>query len=218
MADPPIAPKLAKGAIVAFNLPVPTPKVIPFQYNPENLSRSLEAQTAGGEEGAAAESTRLAGAPIETIKLECELDATDRLEKGEETAAEMGIYPQLAILETLLYPSSAVVIANTILLSLGTIEILPTQGPFTLLIWGAKRILPVRITEFSVTEEAFDTSLNPIRAKVSRGLRVLSYSDLDRAHPGYYLFLAHQVVKETMAGIAGVDTLEAVVGGDVKLV
>jgi hypothetical protein len=49
--------------------------------------------------------------------------------------------------------------------------------------------------------------LNPIRAKVSLELRVLSYSDFSVTHPGYAVFLAHQVVKETMAVIGSVGNI-----------
>jgi hypothetical protein len=108
-------------------------------------------------------------------------------------------------------------IANTVLLALGTLEVVPPVGPFTLLVWGPKRVLPVRLTEFSVTEELHDPALNPIRAKVSLSLRVLSYNDLSITHPGYHVFLTHQIVKETMATIGSVGSLGAVLGGDVKL-
>lgn len=202
----PRSPRLLKGALVSFDLPNPKPAVIVFQYNPDTLSRTLEAQT-GGE---GADALRIKGAPVETIKLDIELDATDQLEQG---AAATGLHPQLAALEVLIYPKSALVIANTALLNAGTIEILPPQAPFTLFIWGPKRVLPVRLTEFSITEEAYDPQLNPIRAKVSLGLRVLSYNDLPAAHPGYHLFLAHQIVKETMAAIARTGSLDAAGAG-----
>jgi hypothetical protein len=218
MPASPITPRLLKGALISLNLPDPTPSVIPFQYNPETLTRSLEAQTAGGEGADRSEALRLKGAPVETIKLEVELDATDQLELGDPTATSSGIYPQLSALEMLIYPASAVVIANTILLALGTIEVLPPSGPFTLFVWGPKRVLPVRVQEFSITEEAYDTNLNPIRAKVSLGLRVLSYNDLPVTNPGYHLFLAHQVVKETLAKIGTVNSLGAVLKGDLKLI
>jgi hypothetical protein len=117
----------------------------------------------------------------------------------------------------ILYPKSSLVIANTVLAALGTLEIVPPEGPFTLFIWGAKRVLPVRLTDFSVTEEAYDTNLNPIRAKVTLGLRVLSYSDLNLTHPGYALFLAHQVVKETMASIATINSLSTTGAGGVQI-
>ena len=80
------------------------------------------------------------------------------------------------------------------------------------------RILPVRVEEFSITEEAHDTALNPIRAKVSLGLRVLSYNDLSITNPGYYMFLAHQVLKETMAAIGTVQNVNSVAGGNIKLI
>jgi hypothetical protein len=41
------------------------------------------------------------------------------------------------------------------------------QAPLALFVWSQHRILPVRVTDFSITEEAFDPALNPIRAKVS---------------------------------------------------
>ena len=76
---------------------------------------------------------------------------------------------------------------------------------------------PVRITSFSITEEAYDANLNPVRAKVSLGLRVLSYNDLSLTNPGYYMFLAHQVVKETMANIGSINDISAVMGSNVNL-
>lgn len=216
MATFPDSPRLLKGALVGLDPFNPIPSVIAFQYNPETLTRSIKARAMGGE-GAKAEVMRLSGAPEEDITLDVEIDATDRLEKAEETAVSMGIYPQLSALEMLLYPKSALVIANTALMAAGTIEIVPPAGPFTLFIWGVKRILPVRLTNFSITEEAHDVNLNPVRAKVSLGLRVLSYSDLPLSHPGYHMFLAHQVVKEAMAAAGGISNLSAVAGSDIKL-
>ena len=210
-------PKPLKGALVALRLPDPTPQVITFQYNPPSLSRSLEAQSQGSGEGGGSDAFRLTGAPIETIKVDAELDATDQLETGSATAAELGLHPQLAMLELLVYPSSALVIANTILLAVGTIEVIPPQAPIVLFIWGSKRILPVRITEFSVTEEEFDPRLNPIRAKVSLGMRVLSYNDLARTSPLYHLFLAHHVTKEAIAKVGQAQSLSSVIGGQTAI-
>lgn len=206
------APLPLKGALVAFRLPNPSPQVIAFQYNPQTLSRTLEVQSQASGEGGLGDVFRLTGAPVETIKLEAEIDAVDQLDAGSETAAEMGIHPQLAALELLLYPTVTHVVANTVLLTLGTIEVIPSQTPFVLFVWGRKRVVPVRISEFSVTEEMFDSTLNPIRAKVSLGLRVLSYNDLSRTHPGYSLFLAHQATKEAMARTAPTSGLAAVAG------
>lgn len=214
----PGSPRLLKGAIVGIDLPNPLASVIVFQYNPDTLTRTLDAQTAGGEGGDRSEALRLKGAPVENISLEVEIDATDQLERAEGTAVSMGVYPQLSALEMLIYPKSSLVLANTVLLAAGTIEVIPPTAPFTLFVWGPKRVLPVRLTNFSITEEAYDTNLNPIRARVSLGLRVLSYNDLPTIHPGYSLFLSHQVVKEAMATIGTVNDLSAVAGGNIQLV
>jgi hypothetical protein len=111
----------------------------------------------------------------------------------------MGIYPQLSALEMLIYPKSKWVIDTTNRLQQGEMEILPPKAPPTFLVWGKWRVLPVRLTSFSITEQMYDSNLNPIRAEVSLGLRVLSYNDLLPDDPSYALFLAHQAAKEVMA-------------------
>ena len=210
------SPRLVKGALVGIDLFNPVSSVIIFQYNPEKVTRSIQPQ-GSGDNGARAEALRLRGAPIETIKMDVEIDATDQLEKGDGQTGSLGIYPQLSALEMLAYPKSLLVIANTVLMALGTLEILPPIGPFTVLVWGWKRVVPVKLTEFTISEELHDDRLNPIQAKVSLGLRVLSYNDLSLTNPGYYLFLAHQVTKEVMATMASIGDIKAVAGGDVKL-
>ena len=205
----PGSPRVMKGAIIGVDPINPYTSIITFQYNPDTLRRTLEAQAAGATQTtstvARSEALRLGGAPVENITLDIEVDATDQLASGNPTAAGMGVYPQLSALEMLLYPKSSLVIANTILALTGSIELIPPEAPLTLFIWGPKRVLPVRLTTFSITEEAYDVDLNPIRASVNLGLRVLSYSDLSLTHPGYYLFLAHQVTKEVMAMIGSLN-------------
>ncbi|MFQ5858556.1 MAG: hypothetical protein ACE5LU_23400, partial [Anaerolineae bacterium] len=205
------------GAIIGIDLLNPLASVIIFQYNPKSLTRKLDAQTAG-EDAARSEVLRLSGPPKETITInKLEIDATDQLEQAQATAVSMGIYPQLSALEMLLYPKSSLVIANTVLLAVGTIEVVPPEAPFTLFVWGAKRVLPVRITGFTITEQEYDPNLNPIRATVNLSMRVLTYNDFPVTHPGYALFLAHQVIKETMAVVGSVSNVGAVAGGNISL-
>jgi hypothetical protein len=83
MPDNPLNPRMLRGAIIAINLPNPLPRVIAFQYNPETLTRTLEAQMAGDENSDRAEALRLKGAPVETIKVDIEIDAADQLEAGD---------------------------------------------------------------------------------------------------------------------------------------
>ncbi len=217
MSTFPNSPRLQKGALVGLDPFNPLASVVVFQYNPETLTRTLTPQTAGGGGGgtsAPGEALRLTGPPQEEIKLDVVIDATDQLEKGDSVATQMGVYPQLSALEMLLYPKSALVIANEVLLQFGVIEVVPPAAPLTVLVWGAKRVVPVRLTSFSITEEMFDPNLNPIQAKVSLGLRVLNYRDLGLLSPGGALFMAHQVVKEVMATINTAATASAALGGN----
>jgi hypothetical protein len=215
-ASDPLGPRLLRGALVSVDTVVPVPRMVVFQYNPDSVTRSLTARTPNTE-GTRVTATRLAGAPRETIRMDVALDAADQLEKSDPVAMALGIYPQLSTLEMLLYPSSLEVIANTALIATGSVELLPSPAPLTLLIWGAKRTLPVRLTEFTITEQAHDATLNPIRASVALGLTVMSYEDFSITNPGYYVFLAHQVVKEGMAVLNTVTDATSVAGGNTKL-
>ncbi|HEX4962814.1 MAG TPA: hypothetical protein VF173_18405 [Thermoanaerobaculia bacterium] len=216
MSTFPGSPRLIKGALVGIDPFNPVASVILFQYNPETMTRSLESQI-GSDGGSRSEVLRLKGAPKETISVDIEFDATDQLEKADPQATSVGIYPRLSALEMLLYPKSSLVIANTVLLAVGTIEVIAPQAPLTLFVWGLKRIVPVVINSFSITEEAYDVNLNPIRAKVALSMRVLTYDDFPVTHPGYGIFLAHQAVKETMATLGSLDNLNAVASGDVRI-
>jgi len=158
-------------------------------------------QAIGGDGQDHSEALRLKGPAVETLKLEAEIDATDQLEQPEQnqTTTQLGIFPQLALLETLVYPTSAQLKANNARVDSGELEIIPMEAPLTLFIWSQVRVLPVRITEFSITEEAFDTALNPIRAKISLGMRVLSVDDLGFANKGGGLFMSYLQRKEQLA-------------------
>jgi hypothetical protein len=200
MSSFPGSPRLIKGGIVLINPESSAiEKIITLQYNPDTLTRTLQIRGAGGDQGNRSEALRLTGPPVETLKIEAEIDATDQMEVAESTTRQVGIQPQLAILETIVYPASSKLISNNSLAQAGTLEIAPNESSLTLFIWNKNRIIPVRITEFSITEEAFDVNLNPIRAKVSLGLRVLSVDDLGFSHKGGGLFMTYQQNKERLA-------------------
>lgn len=198
MTSSPNSPRLIKGALIGVDLFNPLASVVVFQYNPDTMTRRLEPRAAGGE-GEQGEAFRLAGAPKETITLSVEIDATDQLEDANPLALLSGIGPTLAALEMMLYPKSALVIANSILAAVGTIEVIPAEGPMILFVWGPTRVLPVRLTGLTITEEAYDTLLNPTRAKAELSLSVLGYNDLKITSPGNALFMVHQITKEALA-------------------
>jgi len=198
----PGSPRIIKGGLVLLDRDSgAVQRVITLQYNPDTLNRSLELQGAG-EGGDRLEALRLKGPPVETINLEAVIDATDQLEfpeSNEQTVAS-GIAHRLATLETLLYPNSTTLAEHHALAAQGRLEILSATQPLVLFVWGKHRIVPVRITSFSIVEEAFDTELNPIRAKVSLGLRVLSTNDLTYASTGGSLYRTYQQEKERLSG------------------
>ena len=200
MSSFPGSPRLLKGGIVLLEPDTPAVRrIVVLQYNPDTLTRTLQVQGAGAESGDRLEALRLKGPPVETIKLEAEIDATDQLEVADSTATQLGLYQQLAALETIVYPSSSQLRANNSQAQSGTLEIAPMEAALTLFIWSKNRILPVRLTDFSITEEAFDPNLNPIRAKVSLGMRVLSVNDLGFDHKGGNLFMTYLQQKEQFA-------------------
>lgn len=202
MSTFPNTPHILKGGIVLINPETSAiERIITLQYNPDTLTRSFQIKGVGGEGGNHSEALRLTGPPVETIKLEAEIDATDQLELAQRGSSitQVGIHPQLAALETIIYPKSAQIQLNNTLAQIGTIEIVPMETALTLFIWNANRIVPVRLTEFSITEEAFDVNLNPIRAKVSLGMRVLSVEDLGFDHRGSSLYMSYHQNKEKLA-------------------
>jgi hypothetical protein len=200
MSTFPNSPRLLKGGIVLIDPATSAVRrIIALQYNPDSVSRTLQAKGVAGEGGNRSEPLRLKGPPVETIKVEAEIDATDQLEIAEGTATQIGLHPQLAALELIVYPTSQQLQSNNSLALSGTLEIVPMEAPLTLFVWSIQRILPMRLSEFSVTEEAFDTALNPIRAKISLGMRVLSVDDLGFSHKGGSLFMSYLLAKEQLA-------------------
>jgi hypothetical protein len=206
MSASPISPRLVKGGIVTMDPDTSAVQsVIALQYNPDSLSRTLQIQAVpGGQDGVRVDALRLRGPAIETIKLEAELDATDQLEfpKKNPTTVQYGLHPQLAQLEMLVNPSVETLLSDDNMANNGTLEIIPLEQPLTLFVWSINRVVPVRLTDFSVTEEAFDTNLNPIRAKVSLGFRVLNVDDLGFDSPGGQMFMAYLTNKEQLASKA----------------
>jgi hypothetical protein len=215
MSTFPNSPKLIKGGVVLIDGETAQVKrIISLQYNPESLTRSLQPQA--GESADRSEVLRLKGPAVETIKLDAEIDAADQLEFPDENrvAVEHGIQPELAVLETLVHPTSSQLNRNNELAQSGTLEIIPMEAPLALFVWSKNRIVPVRVTDFSITEEAFDPALNPIRAKVSLGMRVLTVDDLGFQHKGGSLFMSYLQNKEQLAAKVAAGTFGALgIGG-----
>lgn len=203
------APRLAKAGLVQIDPESGAiGRIISLQYNAETLTRKLAVQ-AVDDDGDRSRALRIKGPPVETFTLDAALDATDQLEFPDRNpaATQAGLFPQIAAMEALVYPTSDQLRAQDAMASAGTLEIAPMETPLALFIWSRNRIVPVRITDLAITEEAFDPNLNPIRARLSLSLRALSVDDLGFAHRGGGLFMAYLAAKEALARKAPGATL-----------
>ncbi|KQS97454.1 hypothetical protein [Cellulomonas sp. Leaf395] len=207
MSSFPGSPRVMAGAIVAVEPTAPLARIAVFQYNPDEVTRSLRPRGPAAGAASASDALRVWGAATETVTMTIELDATDGLEAGDAITQVMGVAGRLAVLEMQLYPSTAQVIARTALTAAGVIEVLPPTGPLTVLVWGPGRVVPVRVDSLTIREQAFDTLLNPIRAAVDLSLTVLTYDDFSPTDVGFAMSLVHQVqqeVRATVGGLAGI--------------
>jgi Contractile injection system tube protein len=208
------SPRVIKGGLIVMSPGGGAVRnTIALQYNPDTLSRSYQVQGVGGDGGGErAQPFRLKGPAVESIKLDAEIDATDQLEFPgvNANAVSFGIAPQIAILEALVHPSTDELLQVATLTANGALEIIPPEAPLILFVWSKNRVAPVRLTDFSVTEEAFDPSLNPIRAKVTLGVRVLSTDDLGFGHRGGAIFMSYLKTRELLAQKAGQASLASI--------
>jgi len=207
----PRAPRMLRAGLVRLDpLAWTLIDVVLFQYNPDSLTRTFQPRAMSGEPGDRLEALRLTGPPHETIKFEAEIDAADQLEHPDLTQndpfASDGLLPTLATLERLITPSAAELQEVDALFDQGTFEVAPAEAPLTVLVWGVQRVVPVLVSSLSLTEEAFDPNLRPIRVRASFECKVLSSSDLPLQHLGGSLYIAHrQTVEQLGQLVASAD-------------
>lgn len=226
----------------------PVPNVILFQYNPESITRSLEvwSQSGNGSSSASNDTSHTAQPfdPPETFSLALELDATDALEKPEShpVAFISGVADRIAAMEMLLYPQVDSLLGGLLGSISGSLSVGASVGggsgiggglggslgqgqtvprgtvPVVLFVWGPGRIVPVRLTAFSVEEQAYSPSLYPIRAKVTIGLKILSPKDFPQCHRKFSEDLAIAAFnftrkqKEVLAAANMANTVESILG------
>ena len=161
-------------------------RVIPFRFNPEGLSRTVNVQ--GGErppsvesgQGAApspsGEAAAEGGAATvkESFTIRIRLDYADR-DPGLTTLDEQyGVSPEIAAIEELMYaaPSDAAASSD------GTEAVrAASPRPTVLLVWGRRNVVPVRIASLKIDESVYNTALNPVRAEIEASLEVLGEAE-----------------------------------------
>ena len=160
-------------------------RVIPFRFNPESLSRqlSVEQGEGGGNENASGDSAdsgteqgadASSGSLKESFNVLIRFDFAERVDGANSLPSELGIAPEIAALEDLLYP----IASETEAPADGTEPTRARPQRWTVLfVWGRKRVLPVRITGMTFNETMYNNELNPVRAEVDISLEVLSEAD-----------------------------------------
>lgn len=176
--------KYMKGALVQIKNTgrIPVPDVIMFQYNPETIEHTWEQPDTGNgggtKPGSYSNPQAASGRPVESFSFTLLMDASDKIAEGNALATRFGVYTRLAALEMLLFP---VKITQNLVGATGAqnaCELPQSLLPTVLFVWGAGRILPVRVTGLSVTERLFDPMLNPTHVEAKLQLRVLMPEEL----------------------------------------
>jgi hypothetical protein len=192
-------PRVSKGALIEFRdgLGGNVERVVVFQYNPETMTRKLSTlrdDTDAGTQAANQPSSerQTSTAPVETINLTLELDATDQLEHPSEhpMVVKRGVLPTLSAIEMMMYLERHSTIERSMERTTSE-RTTSTRQPTVLFIFGNSRIMPVRLTKLSIIEEAFDTNLNPIRAKVELEMKVLNDTEMEKNSLGYNAYLGY---------------------------
>lgn len=240
-SDFPRSPKLLKGALIQFSAPllIPIPNIIIFQYNPDTLSRRLNAWTPPTRDGQGNIDPIVEASlaqpydPEESFSLALELDAADALEapSSHPIAVVSGVADRIAAMEILLYPPGqstlGSLLSGSLSLSAGGLSVSAGAAaavvaerktvPVILFFWGPGRIVPVRITTFSVDEQAFSPLLYPIHAKVSIGLKILDAAafvsdDSATAKIAMACYVFTRAQKEALALANVANSVESIMG------
>lgn len=192
-----------RGALVSFTTSFIglMPDVIVFQFNPESITHTWTAAPAADATDKDSKPNPLAvkGVPGETFSFTLAVDSNDDIANGGANpipavlAEASGVYPRLAALEMLQYPTgssgggllggvSASISSSGLGLSTpsssASTTVPQSQVPTVLFIWGPQRIVPVRVTALTITERLYDSLLNPSHAEAQITLKVLTPDEI----------------------------------------
>jgi hypothetical protein len=200
--------KYFRGAFIEFTsaMLIPIPNVLVFQYNPESLTHTWSPAASLGPSGGSAQGPgqgnplAVSGDPGEEFSFTLAMDAADTVADGFPPASALasvaGIYPRLAALEMLLFPSTSSGGAGAALAAAagalgggaaaGVQRSVPMAVvPTVLFVWGPGRILPVRVTSLRINEKLYDpTLLVPTHAEAEIGLKVLTSLEIEALDDG----------------------------------
>jgi hypothetical protein len=207
-------PKLSKGALVDIDPAIVPPLLVQFQFNPETIQRrrSINLRPPAAQEGhetlapqgqTLGEGQSTLSNP-ETISLEIRLDATDRLEQGDQATQQFGVLPDLSALELMSMPRPASQFAAQLGPSTD-FGFAQEATPVLVFVWGRYRVYAVRITDLTINETEYSPELNPTRVIASLSLQVLESANV------YTRFAAAQRALALGAAVAGRNPLRSLI-------
>lgn len=191
-----MAGQYLRGALIEFteSFPLPVPNVILFQYNPETMTHTWTPAKSGGSNAPGQNPSNplaVTGPPEEAYSFTLAMDSNDTIEDGSAVtsglASASGLYPRLAALEMLLFPTAPPGggLVGTVSSALGltaaaSASAVPAaQLPTVLFVWGPERIAPVRVTTLTFTEKIYaGTLLLPTHVEAQISLKVLTAPEL----------------------------------------
>lgn len=177
------SPKVLRGALVQLieDLSIIIPSIIPFQYNPASITRTVDPwnpvevdQTQRGSQSPTVQPYT----PNEKFNFKLDLHAADGMESGNILKQTTGVAAQIAAINKLTQPSEG--LFGDLIASAGALvggsaaNIDRSSVPVILLIMGPGIIYPVRVSSISIEEKEFNPLLYPIHAEVTLSLTVLT--------------------------------------------
>jgi hypothetical protein len=196
-------PRLLKGAFVDSNLLAFPPLIVPFQFNPEKMTRRKSVyvrfpNSRGGREDRTPASESMGEAQTtvtspELLTFDIRLDATDAMERNDPIAGEFGVLTALSALEMMIVPRAESLFAGLLGASADFGFGARTSTPVLIFIWGRQRIYPVRLTDLNIQETEYNPNLNPTRVTASVTIQVIAGKN------PFYLFTEAQ--RELLAAL-----------------
>lgn len=188
--------QLLKGALILIDRTNSQSKItVPFQYNPNTLTRSLQPKYYQSQ------GDRYTGPAGHTIDVKVQLEGS-----ADGGTSTNGILPQIAALELMINPKSADLTTYMQDMKSNKLKAVPPLAPRTLFVWGPQRVLPVRLTSISFTETMFNNNLTPMIADVGLKMEVYPFDQISDADYQYlFTYLQNLETLRSSLSTAGVN-------------
>jgi hypothetical protein len=208
-----------RGILVEYAASFP-PLVLSFEFNPKTISRTRSIKVKSGDLPAnrggysfttPRQTPRAAqGVTVdpETLSIIILLDATTRMNDGDDIAAHLGVQPEIDTLRSMVEPKIQGPGGVQILSSLGALggrAVSSRESPSVILfVWGIS-ILPVFLTSVKVDEKEYLPTLMPYRAEATLTMQVIESANpfYDAEKVRQFLGAGTHAINEVLSPIMG---------------